>query len=120
MPRHHYNLTRRYEEIDVDNSIDFTPQGERIKESRCNPLLIYIMNKIWHWIVDSSANPENVSLTVKGILLQYVSVIVLALTMFHLKVTEGSVTYEIGKYVAYLGVFLSLVGMIRKIYYALK
>jgi len=67
--------------------------------------------------VASSANPEEVSLTIKGILIANVGLIVLVLKLFHVSVTVDEVTNVIGLITTGVGSAITIYGLLRKLYY---
>lgn len=78
------------------------------------------MTKIINWIVMSSADPEKVSMTIKGTLLTWVSMIIFVGQAFHFSISEGSLTVLIQNFSMLAGSLLMAVGLIRKIYYIFK
>lgn len=78
------------------------------------------MTKFLNWLVVSSANPENTSLTLKGILLQYVAVVVAAGAVIGVPLLDTQVIHYIDLGLAVLGSILGIVGLGRKLYYQLK
>lgn len=77
------------------------------------------MNKFLDWLVISSQDPAEFSLTLKGIMLQYVAVILLALRYFDVPLTETQVYEFIGIFTTITGTLLGLFGLIRKLYFEL-
>lgn len=78
------------------------------------------MQKVLNWLVVSSANPENVSLTLKGILLQYVAIVVAAGSVIGVPLLDTQVIHYIDLGLAVLGSILGFVGLGRKLYYQVK
>jgi len=78
------------------------------------------MKKFLNVLVKSSANPENVSLTLKGILMQYAVLILSALVFLGFNIDQTKVTELITKTAFIFGIVLSLVGLTRKLYYQLQ
>ena len=78
------------------------------------------MNKFYTWLVVSSANPDAFSATLKGILLTYVAVIVLALQYFKVPLSNTDVVEAIGTLSAIAGGLLGIFGLIRKFYFEVK
>lgn len=66
--------------------------------------------------VTSSVNPEEVSLTIKGILIANIGLIVLVLKWFHVSVTVDEVTNVIGLITTGIGSAITLYGLARKWY----
>jgi|GEM_PF-1868075 len=78
------------------------------------------MNTFFETIVRSSANPEKVSLTLKGILISYVGIVLLLAQVAGIAITETQVIEIIGEMSVAAGNFLMIVGALRKIYYLFK
>lgn len=78
------------------------------------------MQKIINWLVVSSADPSKTSMTLKGILLQYVTLILAFLTVLHIPLTETQVYSLITDVTGFVGIALSGIGLIRKIYLTVK
>ena len=78
------------------------------------------MQQFLKFLVVSSSNPEKVSMTVKGILLQYVAIIVTGMAIVGVPLTDTIVIHYINQGVTVLGLSLSMFGLCRKIYYAVK
>lgn len=73
-----------------------------------------------NWIIKSSANPEETSATVKGILMQYVGLMVSVLTILNLNVGSEVIVNYISTSTVLLGALLTTFGLARKMYYTLK
>lgn len=78
------------------------------------------MDKFLDWLTTSSADPEEYSLTIKGILLQYAGIIAVALSLLHYSVTMEQITSTIGSAAAVLGTVLGIIGLGRKLYIQIK
>lgn len=78
------------------------------------------MKNIIKWIVTSSANPEAASMTIKGILLQYVSLLMLAASFIKIPITETQLYGLITEICGVVGMLVGTYGAIRKIYYEIK
>lgn len=79
------------------------------------------METFLNWLVKSSENPEKVSMTLRGILVSNIGILLfLANNYFGLDLTEEMILYTIGNLSIALGLILSLLGLIRKLYYAFK
>lgn len=73
------------------------------------------MSRFIQWLVRSSANPENVSMTVKGALIGIIPVILFFAQQLHLSWTSDQLTELIQSITVFLSSFLIIVGMARKI-----
>ena len=73
------------------------------------------MQKFITWLVVSSENPENISLTVKGILLMAVPITLTLLSQFGVHFAEDQALQFVSSSVTVLASVLSLVGLIRKL-----
>ena len=69
------------------------------------------------WFV-SSADPENLSLTLKGLLTMLIPLIIIAGKYFHFSLTEGDISNFIVVVVAAVSAIMTLFGLLRKIYFA--
>lgn len=78
------------------------------------------MNNFFRWLVVSSANPENVSMTLKGILLQYVGVLFAVLMYFKVPFSQEVIYQFIGYFCAFIGAGLGIFGLARKMYFEIK
>lgn len=78
------------------------------------------MNDLLKWIVLSSADPENVSLTIKGLLLQHVGLAIAVAGVFGYSVTDITIATIITKISIIIGGFLAMIGIVRKIYFLVK
>jgi hypothetical protein len=78
------------------------------------------MNRLLTWLVVSSANPNAFSLTFKGIMLQYVAVIIIVLRYFDVPTTETEIVEYVGIIASVLGTVMGLVGLLRKLYMEIK
>lgn len=78
------------------------------------------MKSFYNWLLVSSANPENTSMTIKGILLQYVSVIIASMAVLGVPLMDTQLIHYIDVGCAILGGLLGIFGLGRKIYYQFK
>jgi hypothetical protein len=80
------------------------------------------MLKFLHWLVTSSENPNNMALTIKGILGTVISLVLLVSPLVHINVnqdqltgiTDGLVQIFLG-FTTLVSLVAGVVGMIRKI-----
>lgn len=70
-----------------------------------------------NWIVTSSANPEKVSLTVKGALIAIIPSLLVFSQMMHWGWSNDQLTLVVEAIASIVSAFLVCVGIIRKIYY---
>lgn len=82
-----------------------------------NNLLMSKIKKVFEWFVFSSANPQLISLTVKGLL---PFILLLGIDSSVSEELGNSVTEVIVSLGFTLSGFLTLGGLLRKIYYSLK
>jgi hypothetical protein len=81
-----------------------------------------ILIDIYNWLMKSSANPEKLSLTIKGIL----STIVFVAVSFGANYTLNidALSYDIANVISQIGIVISslitIYGLIRKIYLTIK
>lgn len=78
------------------------------------------MEKFLKLLVLSSADPEKVSMTLKGLLLQYVGMIVLIGQFTGVSIAQTQVVDLIGYVSAFVGTGLAMIGLARKVYYYFK
>ena len=83
-------------------------------------MLKKMMTKFLDWLVNSSANPEEYSATVQGIILHAFGIILPVLTLLHLPISVDNVTTLISQSCQVLGIALAAAGLVRKGYYAIK
>ena len=74
------------------------------------------MNTFFNWLTRSSVDPENTALTVKGLLLANVSTILFVLQLLHINWSADQVSHEIQVVTVVIGILLSIVGLVRKLY----
>ncbi len=79
-----------------------------------------MFKKFIDWLVTSSADPEEYSMTIQGVLLHALGILVPFLTYLHLPFTVAQITNQIGLSCQILGITLSIVGLVRKGYFAIK
>ena len=79
-----------------------------------------MFTKITDWLVTSSANPEEYSITIQGILLHALGIVLPILFYLHLPVTAAQITNQISVACQVLGIVLAIIGLVRKAYFAIK
>lgn len=75
------------------------------------------MNNFLRWLVISSQNPDKVSATFKGVLLQYLALLMALGSIIHLPFTQDAAYQVITDIAGLVGTLLGVFGLIRKIYY---
>ena len=79
------------------------------------------MKKIVNWIVYSSANPEKVSMTVKGVLTACVPMAIAIFgVVFSIQVDQVAFLEAVSQVSVALGAVLASAGAIRKVYLTAK
>lgn len=78
------------------------------------------MNTFLKWLVISSADPDKASATIKGVLLQWLSIAMAIGTVYHLPFTQSQAYNIITDLAAMIGALLGIFGLGRKIYYEIK
>ncbi len=78
------------------------------------------MKKILQWLIVSSADPEKVSATIRGVMLTWVALIIFLGQAFHVGISEEWLVTVIQTVSAFMGSLLMVFGLGRKLYYALK
>lgn len=78
------------------------------------------MQSFLRLIIISSANPDKASMTIKGILLQYVAVMLTLGTLVGIPLMESEVVKYIEMASIAAGALLTLFGLTRKLYYQIK
>lgn len=78
------------------------------------------MNTFLDFLTTSSADPEKYSATLVGILTSYAGALVSVLNIFNLGVTYAMVIKDISIIGVVIGLFLSMFGLGRKIYFLIK
>lgn len=78
------------------------------------------MNRFYNWLVVSSADPAQFSLTFKGILLQYAAILLLALQLIHFPYTQNQVYDFMGVVSSIAGTLMGIFGLCRKLYFEVK
>lgn len=78
------------------------------------------MESLLQWLVQSSADPEKVSATIKGFLLTHMGIAIMVISYYNLPYSTEQVTGFIGLITGLIGTLLSLFGICRKIYYTFK
>lgn len=73
------------------------------------------MNKILNWFVRSSVNPEEVSMTVKGLLLIGGGQVIDSLSSLGISISKDVYQHDVAITATVLGLILSVVGMVRKV-----
>lgn len=79
-----------------------------------------MFNKLLTWLVVSSANPNEFSYTLKGILLQWAGIALFVFSYFHLPFTENQYFDFVGSLTTVLGTALGVFGLLRKLYFEVK
>lgn len=74
------------------------------------------MKKFLNWLVLSSEDPKEISLTIRGIAVSFLPLIVSFLNDLGVGNLEGQVLSFIVATTAVLGILLTVVGIVRKIY----
>lgn len=78
------------------------------------------MNKVLKNLVVSSVNPEEVSLTIKGVLVANIAFIMILVNHFNLPYSTEQVTEIIGVLSGLVGGVMVIVGLLRKLYHSIK
>ena len=78
------------------------------------------MTKLMGWLIQSSADPDKVALTVKGILTGFIPLIFMVLQIVGHPLPNATLDDLIVKVSAVVSVVLTLVGLVRKIYLTFK
>lgn len=73
------------------------------------------MNKFIKWLVYSSENSKEFSMTIKGLLLANVGVIMYIVHLLNLPYTGEQITEIIGAFTGFIGSALFMAGLIRKL-----
>lgn len=79
-----------------------------------------MIKKFLNWLVFSSANPEAISLTVRGFLLANIGTIIFILQMFQVSWSVDYTTELIQAISVAFGSAIALIGLFRKIYFMVK
>lgn len=79
-----------------------------------------MLQKILQWFIVSSADPEQVSATLQGILLQYAAYTLAIVSAFNFPLTQSQVYEWITVICGICGAILTLFGLGRKIYFEIK
>lgn len=82
----------------------------------------FLKNSV-HWLVVSSADPNDLALTVKGALIAIIPEVLIAANLFHFNVTNAdlaalanAIFIAIQAGLTLIGATLAIVGLIRKMY----
>ena len=78
-----------------------------------------MLNRFLDWLVTSSADPTEYSLTIKAGLLTGVGYIIPLLKLTHIPVSADQLTNLIGVSCQCLGILLTIVGLVRKFYFTI-
>lgn len=78
------------------------------------------MKKFIKWLAKSSVNPQEVSLTVKGALLGIIPVLLMYAQFAGLEWSQDQLASLVQIITAIVSTFLTLVGLIRKVYLTTK
>lgn len=73
------------------------------------------LKKVYKWLVISSANPTQTSMTVKGILLALVPQIVIMVNIFGVEVPQTHALELVDGFTQLIGIWLTIFGLLRKI-----
>lgn len=73
------------------------------------------MNKLVKWLVISSENPKDYSMTIKGLLVANIGVIMFIIQYLNLPYTVEQVTEVIGAFTGFIGSALFMAGLLRKL-----
>lgn len=79
-----------------------------------------MLKKIWNWVIYSSANAEEISLTVKGVLLGIVPAVIILGNLAHVTFTSDQLTHIIDGIVAAIGAIGLIVSAIMTLYGLLR
>lgn len=79
-----------------------------------------MFQKFLNWLVTSSYSPQEISLTIQGILIQWVGFIIAALQYFHVSIAAGVLQNWIMIACSVFGSFLGIFGLVRKIILTIK
>lgn len=79
-----------------------------------------IKEKILNWFVRSSENPEKTSLTLRGFLLTHIAMIIFIAQSFNWKVSHEWLTMVVQTACAVFGILMTILGLIRKLVFAIK
>jgi hypothetical protein len=74
-----------------------------------------VIKKFWKWLVVSSENPGQVSMTIKGAGLLVIPQVVQVLTTLGLEVPETTLTANLETFVTAIGLWLTAFGLVRKV-----
>jgi len=75
------------------------------------------MDKLLSWLLISSADPESFSLTIKGVMLQYVGVMVFSAQLLGFPLAESNLVEWIGSVSVIVGTAVGMIGLARKLFY---
>lgn len=79
-----------------------------------------MINKFLTWFVTSSSNPNQFSMTLKGLLIANIGVIMYILHLLNVPVSVEQVTEAIGMITGFIGSIAFVIGLVRKTYYFIK
>ncbi len=86
-----------------------------------------MLKKIWNWLVMSSANPNEMALTVKGFLGTLASILLLVSPIVHLHINDAQTTAITDMIIqivlalcAVISALSGIMGFVRKIYLTAK
>lgn len=77
-------------------------------------------NTFLNWLIQSSADPVKYSATIKGMLIQYLSLVLGVLAVFNVPLTNTQAYHFIDLATLGLGTALGMFGLARKFYYEVK
>lgn len=78
------------------------------------------MQNLLNWIVRSSANPERVSMTIRGLLLSHLALIIMVSKAVGFNWAEGDIASFIEYAATLSGTLLTTFGIVRKVYFLVK
>jgi hypothetical protein len=79
-----------------------------------------MLDKFFTWIVQSSANPEETAMTIKGVIILQVPVALNILSQFGVNLDKLVIVNDISIAALVFGACLGIVGIIRKVYLTIK
>lgn len=78
------------------------------------------LKKVYKWLVVSSANPKEVSATIKGVLILALPQVLILAQSFGLQIENNVAMGILERSVTILGAVLAIFGLIRKVYNTAK
>ena len=74
-----------------------------------------MLNKFLNWLITSSADPEEYSMTIKSAVLVGVGYLIPFITLLHIPVSATTITNDVALGCQALGILLTIVGLVRKL-----